>query len=683
MNNFEKVQKNNLIEHKIKDLRILPDSQVRELLSEQSEQSIAQSALLEPSMPYEKGYFEHYCDGIYYIVYDDEGEIKFKIFICSSLTIKARTRDEYSEKWGVLCEWRDRDGKLHDLPLPISLLQGDSREYRKLFADRGLVISTHNKAQSYLDAYLNLHPTSEMALCTHKTGWHGEQFVLPHRVFGVGQAIVYQAESTPVTHYAQKGTLTDWRQQISIPMATQHKVAFAIACAFAGQLLPLVNENGGGFHFVGTSSKGKSLTAKLACSVWGHPKSYIHSWRATSNAQENIAFQHNHGFIALDEINLANPNTIGDVTYMLADGEGKDRMNKTGQNRPTLQWQVMYLSTGEETLEAIQNRVNKHTKAGQEVRFVNLDAVTDDHLGIFDSLIGYATPAEQADALSQSASENYGTAGIAWLEYLTEDKAEVTHQALAMINKFLLPYKNLSSQARRVGRLFAMVASAGELATQAGITGWQVGQATSATQQCFENWLDNFGRDGNQEERQIIKHIRLFIQQHGESRFSNWESDGFYQKVNNRVGFLTKDQGSYLFFKDAFTEVCQPFQVKTVISVLKKHKLLRINESTRNTFKITLPNSTKSGRYYAILPSILHYEIGESNDTLNSTGITGNMGNTVNPSAFDSHLRGEHGSDNLGTLGNPSPTIPNQPTLSPDRPTSPSLVASDGLLVSQ
>lgn len=145
----------------------------------------------------------------------------------------------------------------------------------------------------------------------------------PHQLFGVGQAIVYQAESTPVTHYAQKGTLTDWRQQISIPMATQHKVAFAIACAFAGQLLPLVNENGGGFHFVDTSSKGKSLTAKLACSVWGHPKSYIHSWRATSNAQENIAFQHNHGFIALDEINLANPNTISDVTYMLADGEGK------------------------------------------------------------------------------------------------------------------------------------------------------------------------------------------------------------------------------------------------------------------------------------------------------------------------------------------------------------------------
>ena len=46
--------------------------------------------------------------------------------------------------------------------------------------------------------------------------------------------------------------------------------------------------------------------------------------------------------------------------------------------------------------------------------------------------------------------------------------------------------------------------------------------------------------------------------------------------------------------------------------------------------------------------------------------MTQNFKHYLNPSAFDSHLRGEHGSDNLGTLGNPSPTIPNQPTLSPD-----------------
>lgn len=167
-------------------------------------------------------------------------------------------------------------------------------------------------------------------------------------------------------------------------------------------------------------------------------------------------------------------------------------MTKTGQNRPTLQWQVMYLSTGEETLEAIQNRVNKHTKAGQEVRFVNLDAVTDDHLGIFDSLIGYATPAEQADALSQSASEeNYGTAGIAWLEYLTEDKAEVTRQALAMINKFLLPYKNLSSQAQPCRAIICYGCECGRVShTSRVLQDGKSDNDVSCTQQCFENWLE-------------------------------------------------------------------------------------------------------------------------------------------------------------------------------------------------
>lgn len=646
------------IARKIKDLPILQDSQVIELLPEQSKEIITQPSLLEPPIAYEIGVFEHCIDGVFYVVYDKEGEVKNKTFICSSLTIKARTRDEYSENWGMWCQWRDRDRRLHDLSLPISLLQGDSREYRKIFADGGLIISTNSRARNYLDAYLNLHPVPEMALCTNKTGWHGEQYVLPRHVFGVGQPIVYQNSAPQKTHYAQKGTLADWQHSISQPMANQSKVAFAIASAFAGQLLPLINENGGGFHFVGSSSKGKSLTAKLACSVWGEPKTYIHSWRATSNAQENIAFQHNHGFIALDEINLAKAETIGDVVYMLADGEGKDRMSKTGQNRPTQRWQVMYLSTGEETLETIQNSVNKKTKAGQEVRFISLDAVTDAYLGVFDSLVTHASPSEQANALLQSANDNYGTAGIAWLDYITQDKNRITQQALTMINNFLRPYQTLSSQAQRVGRMFATVASAGELATEAGITGWQVGKATAATQKCFENWLDSYGREGDREERQILKHIRLFIQTHGESRFANWGSEGFIQKVNNRVGFISRDNKGYLFFTDSFEQICHPYLLKTVLALLKKHKLLSTNETNRDTYKVNPSNGLKSGRYYCIKSEVLNYnnhDTGEVNELFND-GMIGNMGSGLMPASVNSHVPAN---DSMGTLGTQSVTAGN------------------------
>lgn len=614
------------IAEKIENLPILSDEQVLALLPQPTSpiltqnNKVTQNHQSQAAIVYENGYIELLSDGLYFIKYDDEGEIKTKSFICSPLTILARTRDANSQNWGIWCQWHDLEGIKHDLTLPISLLQGDSREYRQQLANHGLVIATSAKGRACLDAYLNFYPTDNIALCVDTVGWHGQQYVLPNRVFGQGETIVYQSPSPHKPPYQQQGTLKDWQANISQKIAQQSNIVFALCVAFSGQLLPLVNESGGGFHFVGRSSKGKSLTAKLACSVWGYPKHYMHTWRATSNAQENVAAQHNHGFIALDEINLANPNTIGDVVYMLADGEGKDRMSKAGHNRPTLRWQVVYLSTGEETLEAIQNRAGKPNKAGQEVRFVSLEAVTDDALGIFDSLSdGYATPAAQADALSQASHAYFGTAGVAWLEHITQDKATTSQAAIQRIDDFVQAYPSLSSQAGRVCRLFAVVASAGELATQAGITGWQVGVATACVKQCFARWLANFAHDGDYEEYQVLSNVRAFIEQYGESRFSNWGSDGFYQKVNNRVGYIR--QGDYLFFKQGFAEACQPFTIKTATKVLMKYKLMRINETDRDTYKVNEKGGKKNARYYYVSADILSMDF--------DSGISGKTGSDV------------------------------------------------------
>lgn len=618
----------------IKNLPVLQDEQIRDLLTEVAPNSISQNNFTKISMQHSGGFIEEEDDGIYFVKYDLEDNLIEKTFVFSKIIVVARTHDLNNENWGIWCKWFDIEGKEHNLTIPIELLHKDNREYRRLFASRGLIISTLAKATSCLDAYLNFHPNNNIALCVNTVGWHDNQYVLPNRTFGNKQMIIYQNSASNITHYSEKGELADWRENICQKVEGQSRIVFALCVAFAGQLLPLVNENGGGFHFVGSSSKGKSLTAKIACSVWGNPRYYICSWRATANAQENIAAQHNHGFAALDEINLANPNTIGDVIYMLADGEGKDRMSKDGNNRPTLRWQLIYLSTGEESLESIQKRANKPTKAGQEVRFVSLDAVVNDDLGIFDSLIdGFTTPAEQAEALSTACMSCYGTAGVAWLEYITLDKEAITDNCLHHMKIFLDNYPNLSSQARRVARLFAVVAAAGELATQAGITGWRIGTATRATKLCFENWLSNYGRDADHEERQILNQICAFIQTNAESRFSNWDSSGFYQKVNNRVGFIKNND--YLFFQNSFEEACQPFTVKKAVSVLKKYGLLRTNETDRDTFKVNDKNGNKAGRYYYVLSTILSLDenhLISSPAMKNFDGIDGITGNQLGES---------------------------------------------------
>ncbi|WP_261863311.1 hypothetical protein [Psychrobacter sp. JCM 18900] len=110
------------------------------------------------------------------------------------------------------------------------------------------------------------------------------------------------------------------------------------------------------------------------------------------------------------------------------------------------------------------------------------------------------------------------------------------------------------------------MAAAGEMATQADITGWQAGQATTAVMTCLDNWLDNYGRDGEHEQRQIIKHIQTFIEQHGSSRFEPRHSHrcpDFEPKTSNRVGYRNTNTGDYYFLMNTFEkEVCPPFNAK-------------------------------------------------------------------------------------------------------------------------
>lgn len=102
---------------------------------------------------------------------------------------------------------------------------------------------------------------------------------------------------------------------------------------FAGQLLALLDDDGGGFHLLGSSSMGKSLSLKLAASVWGKPDSYTKTWRSTDNALEGTASEHNDSFLPLDEISECDPKVVGKAVYMLANGQGKGRSTTTGHNR--------------------------------------------------------------------------------------------------------------------------------------------------------------------------------------------------------------------------------------------------------------------------------------------------------------------------------------------------------------
>lgn len=583
------------------------------------------------------GRFEILPNGIFYIAKDQHNNERSH-FISSPILVIAKTRDSTGNAWGRLLQWHDDEGRLHQWAMPMNLLKGDGSDIRGELFDQGVMISPERKCRDLLSVYLGSYPIDRFALCVDRLGWHGLRYVMPQRTYGEqnGQLTVFQQTSSVATCFHQIGLLADWQQQISQPCANHSRLVFALACAFAGQLLEPLNEQGGGFHIRGNSSSGKSTALKIAGSVWGNSEQVIRQWRATSNALEGIAAMHNDGFLGLDEISQCDPKDVGNTIYMLSNGQGKARMQRTGATKPVTQWRVLFLSNGEKSLDSIMGQIGKRTNAGQEIRLADIPADAGHNLGIFDPLPDGQRPADYAEQLQQATANYYGSAGIAWLEYLTNDKQAATEQAKLLIQQFMQHYANdKSGQVQRVAKRFALVAAAGELTTQAGITGWPQGRAIEAVGQCFNDWLNGFGDGANLESRNILAEVKAFFEAHGSSRFENMQppvmNDGsdMLQRIINRVGYYRQDDNSraYLVYPEQFkSEICKGRDPRQVAKVLNAAGWLDC-DTGKNTKAVRLPDIPKTVRMYAFNSAMWQWESEASTDTPKNEGNKGNRGN--------------------------------------------------------
>lgn len=609
---FEKAEKNiELIKPVKENLSTLQSGQVNQTLltddlRESSSAIVADDSLTEPAMKYEKGYIKQCIDGLYYLADNKTGSGHKGEQICSPIKVLARSRNIDHTQWCIVLEWLDKSNTLHNWSVPIELIQGDSRRYRRELARKGLVVSTKKYLQDALDFYLNNHPTESLFVFTNKVGWHDNVFVTPNKIYGkTNEKIIYQPESLSNHGYSERGTLEEWRDNLCSPLGDQSRLNFAISCAFTGPLLKILDIEGGGFHMLGKSSIGKSLSLYLSASIWGK-RDYVKNWNTTKNAAETLAAMCNDNILIMDEISQAERNDLEDMFYMLSNGSGKNRSTADGGNRVMQTWKVLLLSSGEETLHSMLEQSNKRHNTGMDVRLCHIDADAGKNLGVFDSLVLANTPEDQADVLTKLTGQYYGSAGTSWLNYITLNKEAVVLKASETIKEFMSSYSHVKSQAYRVGKRLAVVAAAGELATKAGITGWQDGQAMTASKICFNNWLDNYGYDGKQEDRKIISQIACYLEKYARSRFQIVGNSR--QKINNRSGYYKQDEDLYLFSVNTFEEICLPYSKRQVLNVLKEHHLIKFTEEKRVTLKLNNKNIDYD-RAHAVKGDIMSYNI--------------------------------------------------------------------------
>lgn len=570
-----------------------------------------------------EGKFHLLNDGLYYLEASSNGN-EYKRYICSPIKVIAQTRDSTNNAWGRLLEWHDADGVKHAQAVPMELFQSDGVDLRKALAYQGVVIAPDAKARNLMQSYLMSYPTQQRALCVDRVGWHDDVFVLPHVQIGQnsnGDIVVYQANNSLDNRYQSKGTLEQWRNDVAQLVQTHGLLSFALCTAFAGQLLTPLNQQGGGFHFKGGSSKGKSTALYLASSVWGNPKQFYRTWRATGNALEHTAYMHNDGFLVLDEISeISNPKELGSTIYMLANGLGKGRMNKQIAAKVMHQWKVIFLSSGEKSLKDIMQEQGQKTKLGQEIRLADIDIDHSEH-GVFDCIDFADDAAKQAIELNSRLVECYGVAGIAWLEHLTQNKAHAIEQAHELLTQYreTLTAQYTQGHIVRVANYFALVAVAGELATQAGITGWIAGTAFNAVQNTFNQWLNGFEQVGDYEDREILSSVKAFFEAHESSRFESITPD-HDERIHNRIGYWKIENNAKLFYvlpEQFKNEVCKGYDSRKVARILLAHNLLDV-DTGKTTKTVRLPSRDKSIRVYAVKEAIFSLDI---------ENIKGNKGN--------------------------------------------------------
>jgi putative DNA primase/helicase len=582
-------------------------------------------------------------EGVWFHGFDQRGEPMSALWICSELRVTAHSRDAANGDWGYLLEFADADGNAKRWVMPATMLAGDGTQYRATLLGMGLRIGASMIAKNQLTVYIQSEKTDLRVRCTDRIGWHEGVYVLPDQTIGEGgEEVVFQAAGGVLSQFKQRGTLDEWRNQVAAHCRGNSRLLFCVSVAFAAPLLYLARIPSGGFHIWGDSSSGKSTAFKVAGSVFGG-KDYPRNWRMTDNALETVAAQHSDALLLLDEIAQVDPKVVGDTVYMLANETGKGRATQTAGTRKVAVWRLLFLSDGEVSLANHMEQAGKGTKAGHDVRMAHIPANAGKGLGLYDTVHGFASGAALSDHLVKMAQQSFGTAGMAFIEYAVQN-AEMLSDALdenvgQLVQDMCPPHSH--GQVSRVAARFALVGVAGELATCAGITGWETGEATAAARTCFAAWLDGRGGAGNVEHNSILRQVSGFFQAHGEARFVWWHraTDDHKPNTINRAGFkrlLTREgmaiksnsdhhkaygdvphpsdaeetETEYFVLPETFhNEICKGFDPKVVTRLLVERGLLETETGSKAgaTRKERLPGMGLM-RCYKFKPGVVGVE---------------------------------------------------------------------------
>lgn len=264
--------------------------------------------------------------------------------------------------------------------------------------------------------------------------------------------IIFDGDANYHTLYGAvttKGNYTAWTAEAQKCRTESLTAQIMLASSFASPLIEKIGSLPFFVHLWSVASEtGKTVSLMLAASVWGNPDKgqLVQNFNATQVSYERTAAFLNNIPLCIDELQLSKDShgrSKFDV-YQLAQGAGRGRGTKSGGIEAIPTWNLCILSTGESPI------VQAGAGAGAVNRVIDIECLSTDKV-ITD---GFHTVSV--------IKQNYGFAGQAFIEALTDDVIKKAKERYAVIFKQLSSGKTTEKQSMAA----AIIVLADELADE-------------------------------------------------------------------------------------------------------------------------------------------------------------------------------------------------------------------------
>lgn len=279
----------------------------------------------------------------------------------SPILVRKIFRDFHTGEKKIELVWRDQ-GRWTAEVTPMKFIKSPYLIISRL-GNRGFPIIQQNAIPiiKYLDQYID----SNYDVIPHETitaqmGWHENK---KKRVFMYGAKPIgdiplkFSGESSGQEQIAKgfisKGSYESWLKAVE-PIKDFSYVQIMFYASLASVLLKFIDLPSFIVDISGATSRGKTISLRIAASIWGQPDEYkynsvMRTWDTTKVGVERLATTFCHLPLIIDDSKKANPRDIDQSIYRFTSGQSRIRGSVDGMDHQR-SWQNIMLSSGEQPL---------------------------------------------------------------------------------------------------------------------------------------------------------------------------------------------------------------------------------------------------------------------------------------------------------------------------------------------